>query len=40
MKLQFDPNQHYQIQAINAITGIFEGQPLDESNTSFHIEPN
>ena len=38
MKLQFDPNQHYQIQAINAITGIFEGQPLDGSNTSFFID--
>ena len=38
MKLQFDPNQDYQIQAINAITDIFEGQPLDESNTSFHID--
>lgn len=38
MKLQFDANQDYQIQAINAITGIFEGQPLNEANTSFHID--
>ncbi|QGY45893.1 DEAD/DEAH box helicase [Maribellus comscasis] len=38
MKLQFDANQNYQIQAINAITGIFEGQPLNEANTSFHID--
>ena len=38
MKLQFDPNQEYQTQAVNAITGIFEGQPLDEGNMSFHID--
>ena len=38
MILKFDPNQDYQIQAVNAITGIFEGQPLDEANTSFHVD--
>jgi type III restriction enzyme len=38
MKLQFDANQDYQLQAIDAITGIFEGQPLDGSNSRFEID--
>ncbi len=37
MKLIFDPNQDFRIQAIDSITSIFEGQPLDEANLSFHI---
>jgi type III restriction enzyme len=28
MKLKFDPNQDYQIQAIEAVTGLFDGQPM------------
>lgn len=28
MKLKFDPNQQYQIDAVNAIVDLFEGQPL------------
>ena len=28
MKLHFDSNQEYQIEAIRAVTDIFEGQPL------------
>lgn len=28
MKLNFDPNQDYQIKAVNAVVDIFEGQPL------------
>ncbi len=31
MKLYFDSNQEYQIQAIKSITNIFEGQPLGNS---------
>ena len=32
MRLQFDPNQEYQIEAIKAVTDIFEGQPLSKSD--------
>lgn len=28
MKLKFDPNQQYQIDAVNAVVDLFEGQPL------------
>jgi len=35
MKLQFDPNQEYQKQAIDAIVDIFEGQPLSSSDLDF-----
>ena len=37
MKLQFDPNQDYQKQAIDAIVGIFEGQPLSSSDLEFSL---
>jgi len=36
MKLQFDPNQEYQKQAISAVVDIFEGQPLHKGD--FEIE--
>ena len=29
MKIKYDSQQPFQIQAINAITGVFEGQPND-----------
>ena len=32
MKLKFDPNQQFQIDAINAVTDLFDGQPLSESD--------
>ena len=38
MKLRFDPNQQFQIDAINSIVGIFEGQPLNHSDFSFTID--
>lgn len=37
MKLQFDPNQDYQKQAINAIVDIFEGQPLSSNELDFTL---
>lgn len=38
MKLHFDSNQEYQIDAIKAITDIFEGQPLSNSDFEFAIK--
>jgi len=35
MKLHFDDNQQYQWDAIYAVTGLFEGQPLSEGNYEF-----
>jgi type III restriction enzyme len=32
MKLKFDPNQQYQLDAVNAVVGIFDGQPLSGSD--------
>lgn len=31
MKLSFEPNLEYQLQAIKSITDLFEGQPLENS---------
>ncbi len=38
MKLKFDPNQQYQIDAINAVVSIFEGQPQDDSAFEFSLQ--
>lgn len=38
MKLQFDPKQEYQIQAINAVVDLFDGQPLNRGDFSIAIE--
>lgn len=40
MKLHFDSNQEYQIEAIKAITDIFEGQPLSNGEFEFTIGSN
>ncbi len=40
MKLHFDPNQQYQIDAINSIVDLFEGQPLNKSDYEFSLSPN
>jgi len=37
LKLHFDPNQQFQLDAINSIVGIFEGQPLNQSDFSFFV---
>ena len=38
MKLHFDPTQQYQLDAINAIARVFEGQPLNNGEFSFTID--
>lgn len=38
MKLKFDPNQQYQLDAINSVVDLFEGQPLAQSDFEIHIE--
>lgn len=37
MKLHFDSNQEYQLEAIKAITDIFEGQPLNGGDFEFSL---
>ncbi len=34
MKLEFDPNQQYQLDAVTAVADIFEGQPQSSSDFS------
>lgn len=34
MKIQFDPKQQYQIDAVNAVVDLFEGQPLEKPDYS------
>ena len=38
MKLKFDPNQQYQLDAINAVVDIFAGQPKDSDGATRHID--
>ena len=38
MKFHFDPNQQYQLDAINSIISVFEGQPLEYGDLSFTID--
>ena len=37
MKLHFDSKQEFQLEAVKAITDIFEGQPLSSSDFEFSI---
>ncbi|PIS47133.1 MAG: DEAD/DEAH box helicase [Elusimicrobia bacterium CG08_land_8_20_14_0_20_51_18] len=37
MKLHFDANQDYQLQAIQAVLGLFEGQPLNKGDFEFSL---
>ncbi|MFZ4774424.1 MAG: type III restriction endonuclease subunit R, partial [Terrimicrobiaceae bacterium] len=34
MKIQFDPKQQYQIDAVNAVVELFDGQPLEKPDYS------
>jgi len=38
VKLHFDPNQQFQLDAINSIIGIFEGQPLNYGDFGFTFD--
>ena len=38
MKLKFDPNQQYQLDAIQAVVDIFTGQPKDIGGANRHID--
>lgn len=40
MKLHFDANQDYQLQAIQAVLGLFEGQPLNKGDFEFSLGGN
>ncbi len=40
MKLQFDKNQEYQLQAIQSIVNLFDGQPLNSSDFEFSLSDN
>ncbi|MCK4447908.1 MAG: DEAD/DEAH box helicase, partial [Candidatus Marinimicrobia bacterium] len=35
MKLKFDPNQDFQLEAIKSVVGIFEGQSLEKGDFEF-----
>ena len=37
MKLTFESNLQYQHDAIKSITGLFEGQPMEDSITEYHL---
>ena len=37
MRLHFDPNQPYQLDAIRAVTDIFEGQELKSADFEFSV---
>jgi hypothetical protein len=37
MKLHFDSNQEYQLEAIRAITDIFDGQPWNGMDFEFSL---
>ena len=38
MKLTFESNLQFQLDAIKSITDLFEGQPLEESIMEFHLK--
>jgi type III restriction enzyme len=37
MKLHFDSNQEYQLEAIKSVTDLFEGQPLNGGDFEFTL---
>ena len=38
MKPYFEPNQQYQLGAINAVVGVFTGQPKDSDGAAHHMD--
>lgn len=38
MKLTFEPNLQYQLDAIKSTTGLFEGQPLEDSLLEYEVK--
>ena len=38
MKLKFDPNQQYQIDAIQAVVDVFAGQPANSDDANRHMD--
>ncbi|KAF5435377.1 type III restriction enzyme [Candidatus Methanophagaceae archaeon] len=38
MKLQFDPNQSYQLEAIQSVVELFDGQPIDTGEYAFSMD--
>jgi len=38
MKIKFESDQEYQLEAIRAVTGVFEGQPLGEGLYTLSME--
>ncbi|MCD4796824.1 MAG: hypothetical protein K8R49_06630, partial [Candidatus Cloacimonetes bacterium] len=40
MKLHFDPNQQYHLDAVKSIIDLFEGQPLNQGDFGFSISEN
>ncbi len=40
MKLHFDPNQQYQLDAVKSIVDVFEGQPLNQGDFGFSTSEN
>jgi type III restriction enzyme len=40
LKLHFDPNQQYQLDAVKSIIDIFDGQPLSQGDFGFSISEN
>ena len=38
MKLHFDPNQSFQLEAIQSVVELFDGQPLDTGELAFSLD--
>ena len=38
MKIKFDPNQQFQLDAVDAVVSLFEGQPLNQGDYEIQLE--